>query len=563
MGKGVVKLLALLLMTVISASGQMKEDKSLFTIFLSDDTSSLFFCRKGGEICRTLSGPVVMSDSSLMFFSINGYVLYNQKGSIIDSLSVFDENKKLSEEDPRRMRFAYPVDRSTVLFYKETSDGERPVEIFQKKLFKKRMKPIKEDQYEKHRMISKAQLFNLAHNTITDEMASKAYLQPQLVGFSSFDSGDRWWSIDKFFSFSSSVIYERDGICVSFFPGIKASGESEKEIRRQMVDALSTFERNGRKYYVGIYATMGTSKESYDQTIFICDEPGNILHTDKILKQTNIDAVLGEDVEEKMLYTVKQTAKHVFQPSVDDNGSVYYGIMDYEGEKIDVHKITYSYYSAVPSEPDLAHLLDIEKDISYEPIVVPCNPQQQGGKTIPDIMLTNEKGKRIKATAKEITRDEYIARISRQIYRDVEKKLSRSRLPVPESVHAIMGSLSKKSTSGCPYAVSLSGPKGMLRTFDYSSDEEVMCARVIRATESGEVLIRVDLGDYAEILVFTKEGDFVNRFVFNRQNYKDRRDVVAASADGKIIELDFETDKKKEIFFRWARDSERAGTGGI
>jgi hypothetical protein len=541
----------ILTLWAVCALAQLHHDSTLFVIPLNEDSTSLYYLQSGGEIRRTLSGPIVMAEESLLLYSCFGYVLYNQAGAILDSHTVRSEPVRPRDGKLGPLSLACPIDPQTLLYYRETPGAGRALEILQKPLYKKRMRPLKDEQAGLLKGIAGSRLLNLLHNTITDEMAAKTCLQPQLVGFSALAAGERWWSADRFFGFSSPVLGEENSLYRGLFPGIRETESSPPEVRRQMVEPIGTFVRDGRRLWVGAYAVMGTSEERYNQTLYFCDMAGNILFTDTLLKQTNIDAVLGEDEAEKMLYTVKQTARLVFQPSLGPQGTVYYGVIDYENIRIEVHRISYALYVASPAEPDLAHLLDIERDIAYEPLGLACSPLVQGGKTIPKVTLSDAKSVRRKATAGDLTRDGYIVRVCRTNYRDLQAKLAHLRSPLPPAVRAMGDSLLKASAAGCPYTIALSGPGGMLRSLDYAPGETVLCSRVISGRKSGEVLVRVDLEEYAEIVVFKADGSFSNRFVFNRQNFRVRRDLIAASVTSDIIELDYEASAKKPRYLRW------------
>ncbi|MBD3391476.1 MAG: hypothetical protein GF410_05585, partial [Chitinivibrionales bacterium] len=343
-----------------TAAAQLATDTMLFEIKLNDDSASLLCCKWGGGIRRTLSGPVVMEDEQLLFYSENGYILYDQHGAVVDSHSVFDENRKLAPDDPSRLRLAQPIDNTTLAYFRKSGDEkERPVTIYLKRISRRRLKPLKDEEYDNLGKIGEAQVFNIAHNSITDEMRARAYLEPQLVGYAIEKQAGRWWTLDRFYSFSSPLIHEDEGSYQSFFPGMKSSMDASREVKREMVEPLATFVRDGRRHYVGIYASLGTSKDQYFQHLYVCDAAGNILYTDTLLKQANTDVVLGEDVQEKMYYTAKQTARYVFQPAVSSDGTVYYGTIDYEAKNIEVRKRTFLVYRNRPAGPDLAHLIDL------------------------------------------------------------------------------------------------------------------------------------------------------------------------------------------------------------
>lgn len=536
--------------STLSLHAQRAFDTLLFRIPLIDDTScqSLFSCHEAGQIRKTLSGPVIMKNNSLLFYSENGYILYNQKGTVIDSHSVYQKNRDLPKEDPKRVRLAFPADKSTILYYQKVKKGDYPVAIYEKRLFKNRLKPLKEKQYKYYLKLEKEHLFNLAHNSVTDDMAFTYFALPHLIGFTSVATGSKWWSIDRFYSFTSPLIIEKNGKFRSLFPGIRAGDVKRNQ---QLVNPVQVFKRDKNWYYTGVHSIVGTAEEQYLQTFYVCDLAGNILYSDNFLKQTNRDAIIGED--EDTYYTVKKVEKYVFQPAVDKRGNMYYGIIDYVKKYIKVRKRSYYGFKAFSTEPDLAHLIDVERSIEYKPVSIPCNRKLPGGKTIPNVTVLTERGKRIIAKARHLTKDGYIVRISRSAYRDIDKKLVRSRASLPEEVKAIKDSLSDVSTMSCPYTISLSGPKGMIRTFNYPPGTDVLCARVLVLRKSGEVVIRVDCKRFAEILIFKTDGSFVNRFVFNRHHYKKRKDIVAATNRSPIIELDYEADRRKEKFQKWEK----------
>lgn len=540
----------LLLCCCMSLRAQRAFDTLLFKIPLVSDTASpsLFSCPENCQIRKTLAGPVVMQDNHLLFYSENGYLLYDQRGAVIDSHSVFDKNRGLPHESHKRIILAFPVDNTTILYYQKMKSKEYPLTIFEKKIFKNRLKPVKEKEYPYYLGIENGQIFNLAHNSITDDMANTFFVLPQLIGFTSVTGGNRWWSVDKFYTFSSPVINESEGKCKSFFPGIR---DVEANNRLQLINPIQVFLRDNNWYIAGIYATAGAAEDRYNQTFYVFDPAGNILYADPLLKLANKDVIIGEDAE--TYYTVKKVESFVFQPGIDIRGNLYYGVINYIKKDISVHKRGYYGYRPSPSEPNLAHLIDIEKQVIYAPLSLPCNMRQPVGKTIPDISMLDERGSRIKAAARHLSKGEYLVRISRSVYRDLDKKLSKGRSDLPEAIRSIQDSLYNVATISCPYAISLSGPKGMIRSFNYPADAVVHCARILALRDSGEVLVRVDCEQFAEILMFSAGGAFTNRFIFNRQNYKERKDIVVAADKSPVVELDYESDPKKGKFFQWDR----------
>jgi hypothetical protein len=65
------------------------------------------------------------------------------------------------------------------------------------------------------------------------------------------------------------------------------------------------------------------------------------------------------------------------------------------------------------------------------------------------------------------------------------------------------------------------------------------------------VFVRVDLLDYAEIVVFSIDGSFLNRFTFNRKPFLDRRDIIAVSNDRRVIEEDYERIAEDYTYYSW------------
>jgi hypothetical protein len=545
-----IKLSICLLLMSAGIFAQTACDTTLFRIRMSSDSSSLFYCVHGAGIRRTIAGPVLMDGERLLFYSINGFVLYEQNGTIADSMSVFSKNGGASPGPAGRLELVQPVDPVSILFCKRGAGG-KPEELYLRRMLKPKMKLIKDEEYVKYSGMADAQIVNIAHNGITDEMAARTFAAPNLVGFESGRKAQQWWTLDRLFSFSSPVIQDAGGEYGSFFSGIKTGSDAQAESKRSMIDPVATFVRYERQCYAGVYAAMGTKDDRYNQILFMCDDAGNILHADTILKQSNTDVVLGESVEEKLYYTVRQTRQFVFQPAFSETGDIYYGILDYEKAEIEVRKRTYIVYKPKPSPPDMAHLFDVERSVTYEPVSVSCQNAAQTGRTIPKVKIADEKGITRSASAADLSKQGFTVRIFRQEYRDVGRKLASRRQNLPSGADAIRDTLSRYETSGCPYAISLSGPGALLKSFDYGPMDKVLCARVIAVTSGKKVFIRVDLETYAEILMFSLSGRFVNRFIFNRSDWQRRSDLVAVSNDGRIMEIDYESGGNKGTYFSW------------
>jgi len=53
---------------------------------------------EGDDLRQILSGPVIMEGKALLFYSENGYALYSQTGTLLDSASLFKDNRRLSAD---------------------------------------------------------------------------------------------------------------------------------------------------------------------------------------------------------------------------------------------------------------------------------------------------------------------------------------------------------------------------------------------------------------------------------------------------------------------------------
>ncbi len=286
------------------ALAQHANDTLCFTIYLTPGQNSLLGCFSSDNLRQVLSGPVIMDGKSLLFYSENGYALYSQTGVLLDSASVFKENKHLSKDDPRRLRLAYPLDQTTLLYFRKLQDGS--LEILQKKLFKKFMGKLDPSQTATFKDIENAQLFNITSNCITDDMATKLFLQPNLVGYTSLTGGERWWSLDRFYSFTSPLVVEKNGIFESFFTGLLH--DAKIDVQKHLINPLGTFTMDGKWYYYGVHTTLGSQDPESYQKLYLCDAAGNLLYSNELLKQVIVDDVLEYDKKSNTNYTVKRRA---------------------------------------------------------------------------------------------------------------------------------------------------------------------------------------------------------------------------------------------------------------
>lgn len=538
-----------LVVFTVPVYAQLALDTLLFTIPLTNNTlqKTLFINRQVDTHRKALTGPVVMEDDNLLFYSENGYVLYDQGGSIVDSYSVFKRNRHMAKNSPELIRCAYPITPNTLLFYTNAPHEKYQLTIFKKKLFRGTIKPLPLNSYEYYKDIGNRYYYNLVFNPVTDDMLERYCIIPRLVGFTSLNAGEKWWSVDKFYSFSSPVIHEEEEELRFLFPGIQL-----RDDKMYTVDPLQMFSRDSQCFYAGIYSHVGTKAERYYQTYFVCDQAGNVLYTDTLLKRDNMDAIIGED--EETYYTMKKVKRHVFIPTITQSGDVFYGIMDYTENRIEVRKRQYYMYKAFPTEPKQNDLIENEKCVEFVALTLGCKRKSKDNLTLPKITVFDAKKKKfVRADKSHLTKQGYICYITRSQNRDLKKKLTRSRGGVPRKVRKMIDSLSRVSTVTCPYSLELQGAKGTLRSFMYPPGDEIVCARVMAKCNRNELLVRVDCRTYAEALIFRTDGTFLNRFIFNRQNYENRLDMLVVSNNGSIVEVDYEADSENFTYLEWRR----------
>ncbi len=542
--------LHLLVVCLLSTYAQIASDKLLFSFPLINDPAkkSIFNIDKAERIRDALSGPIVMKKDHLLFYSRDGYVLFDQRGTVVDSFSIFKGNQDLKKGSPEELHLAFPVDPKTILFYKKKSSNGSAITIFEKNLHKRTVRPSTESFYDYYNYIYKKQVYNLAFNTLTDDMIESYMAKNRLVGYSGLPEGQKWWSVDKFYLHSSPLVFEEQGQCKSIFPGMIHKQNNDK---LQTIEPLQIFSRYDRLFYTGISTRIGNKDEVYTQSYYVFDQAGNILYQDTLFKLDNMNVIIGED--ETTYYTVKKIKRNVFKPAVSNSGDLYYGIIDYENKKIDVRKRAYTMFLPSPSKAKLEELINDEKCVEYVPLRLACNGKAASKKVLPKITLLDKKSnKYVRAQAEHLSHQGFVCYIQRTPDRAIQKKLDRSGGGIPRRIRSIIDSLSKTSTVKNPYSLEIQGPKREI-SFKYPPGEDIICARVIAVTNAKEVILRVDCAKYAEVLLFSTGGEYVNRFVFNKQDYEERQDIVVASASGTIIELDYESDPEMYKYFSWKR----------
>lgn len=546
--KSLLVLCCLLLLAGLSWAALPVSDTLLFSVALNDDTTSIYGCQWNDQVRSTLAGPVIMAGKHLLLYSQNGYVLYNQAGKLLDSHSLIRLNSQSARKGETPLRLAYPLDSVTLLYFRESTDRSEPVEIFTKNILKKGMKKLTSTASESYQKIVNSQLFNLAANSITDEMNRRDFLMPFLVGYTALEGGIRWWSIDPLYSFTSPLIVEDHGVCTSFFPGLKS--DQKCEVQLHQIEPLGVYQILGRWFYFGIASSKGNTADQYYQMLVLCDQAGNILYSHKLIKQEIGDALLQHVKSSNTNFTVRRAVRHVFVPAIDHNGDVLYGMIDYERKKIDVYKRLFLHYVPKQYNSLKAAIFEAESEIAYSPLLLDCTQESQGG-VYPEITRLTENGITT-MSAEQAVQKEYFITVHRLEDKELKKKLSRIQHGLPESIQSAQDSISRLISAWCPYAVALNHTKkGRLNYLHYGFTDEVISARILSVTTASEVFVRVDCERWAEVVVFSADGAFVNRFVFNQQLYQNRKDVLAVSKDGAVAEEDYESRNGNKKYLIW------------
>ncbi|HEX7510603.1 MAG TPA: hypothetical protein VF335_04840 [Chitinivibrionales bacterium] len=533
----------------VPLSGQTPLDSLYFSFPMRKEPQCLLSSNKAEDMRNILAGPVLMDGPSLMFYSRSGYVLFSMTGAVLDSHSVFKDNKKLSPDNPGRLMLAYPVDSKTLLYCRREGDS---LFVYEKKIYRKGLFRVIGPPYSNLLDIEVTRLFNVANNTVIDETASKSFLLPNLVGFTSLAKGKKWWTLDKFYSFMSPVICMDDQAFNSFYPGLLS--DQKTDVQKSIINPLGTFCSDGRWSYFGVHSSTCSTEPESHQVLYLCDQAGNLLFTTQLLKQVVTDDVLDYDKKRNTNYTVKRPAQFVCQPANDENGNLFYGTIDFDVRTIEVRKRVFFHYSPrlIEQSPDDEDRVGLQRRFTYKPVSVACKEPDKTPSLETGFTMRDEQGKRRKATMKDVSCKRFCVMVRREPIADMKKRFSQMSVVLPPYVKHVRDSLAKVATASCPYNVTLYyDEREKIRSFYYGVGDEVLSARVLAVTAKTEIFVRVDLKDRAEILVFLQDGAFLNRFTFNRQDFKKRKDIIAVSDDQTIVEEDYERIKEDYSYFKW------------
>ncbi|MFP4163501.1 MAG: hypothetical protein ACLFQB_06065 [Chitinispirillaceae bacterium] len=551
-----MKKVLLLITALVSATlgFQDSKDSLLFKIDLNNDSNSLYNCVWDDHLRSSLAGPVLMAENTLLFYSKHGYVLYNTKGKFLEKHSLIKDNRKAAQKGEPLTILAYPFDSTSVIYYRDSEKKGEPPLIFRKKLFKRKLRKLKGDERKLFKEIKKFRPLNISRNSISEDVGRTEYLKPHLAGFTSLDDDSRnWWTTDMFYSFTSPLIVEEDGEFVSFFPGLKSGGHCDVPLK--LIEPMGVFSREGRWYYLGIYNVMGNKKDEYHQTVILCDQAGNVLYCNELLKQEITDAVLQEVRKIETVFTVRKAGTHVFVPSVDPYGDMYYGAINWEWKEINVYKRSFIRFLPVACASVFGNQFAEEGRVSFIPVKVDCSNASRKG-IIPEVVYKDKEDGMLLLDKKDLARDSLYVKVHRLPDNKLKKKLSRVPQTMPPEIGAMQESIAKLPTTWCPYGISLNHiEKGTLSNLDYGFGDVVVCARVLGKSKSGNVFIRVDLENWAEVVVLSSDGQFRERFTFNNLHHEERKDITILSPKGVVYEKDYEAGKNKaHRFLKWDRD---------
>lgn len=538
-GKSMSVLTFVLLLAAASVHAVLVDKTTLFSVELtSGDTLSARSCNRSEDILGAPDGPVPIGDSRLLLFSFRGYYLYDTTGAVVDWHQITAENFD------NGYRVAYPIDDSTMLYYRPDTLAYPPVRILLKSFHRGDLREIAPDEYTQLSAVYLGRFMNIVRNTVFDEQTAKLYLEPHVVGYAELEGGARWWTLDDKPALNAPVLCRREDGRVELFPGAFPCEGVQLPQDDTMV-LRSVYEYEGRFRYLGTaLPSDADDQQRSTQQLMVCDNAGNVLYTEAILYREYAGRGRGG----------RNPVRLGLLPVFGADGAVLYGTVDQETCRFSVNRIRFPRYSArsvtAPPEKAFAH----ELDVSFEPKPITCTQAQNSSPEIPHVTFTGTDGSRRVARPKDLERNGFIVRIARMNRRDVLAKMTRPPAELPDEPKAMCDSIAALGVSGCPYVLSLSGPDGYLRTFAYPSGQAALCARVIGVAPDRTVGVRVDLIDYAEVLLFDEYGAFVNRFVFNTQSFDERRDLIAMRSDGALFERDFELNPQIPDHYIWLPD---------
>jgi hypothetical protein len=544
--------LVLMALAVCTVLAQHAPDSLLFTISLNADSQSLFYCGRPEDMSRSLAGPVFMARHALLFYSNVGYALYDVNGKLLETHDVIAKNRSRRRVSPPKYVLAYPVDTNTVVYYRDLSTKDSlGFEMYEKHLKGRNWSKIEGPLYQRLRPVVTSRLYNCAHPTITGELDRVVFLTPQLAGFTDMAEASRhWWSLEKFYTFTSPLVAVEKGGLAAFFPGLDY--QYVPAVKKSLIEPVGACRVGDQWIYYGVSSAEVADREKSTQRLYICDYAGNLIYTYDLLKRTMVDAVLGENKAEKMVYTVRKTGKHASVPTIDCNGDIYYSVTDFDAGRIEVKRRRNRIYVPAASGPFLEQELQRESAIALGVDSLDCTESRQVRLSLPRLRFTDYQDSTREMTEEQLTVEGFCARIARTDEPELRTILRRSQAALPPAVQRLQDSLATVAAIGCPYRLFLHKKiKGVVASLRYGLGDSLLAARVIGVAKPGDVFVRVDLADRAEVVVFSSQGMYLNRFIFNRQRFSVRKDVITVSPHRLIMEKDFEVSNGGYRYCTW------------
>jgi len=542
--------LLLLLTMAISASAQDTHDSVLFTAPLPKPLlQPSGTCESSDMLYEKVLGPVVMSGPSLLICSPSGYALYDTMGAILDSHTV-----ATADSSRPALRLAFPLDSTTLLYTRSGFTSGRSARIYRKQLHEPHLNEIAAKEYRVLGCVVAGVSVNIACNASSPSAPARLNLRPFLIGFRQIDTGARWWSLNGRPHLGAPVLFQDKDKRGILFRGAFAAQDTGLPPPRT-VELRGSFELEGRRAYMGLDHPGQSDAPTGSQTVYLCDHAGNVLYTDTIFAYGTVERMvrLFSHEGKNIMGYVRDIGIFGSAPVVDAVGRIYYGIVDQKACSLSVHRLEHPRYHRRAAPKQKKTIFATERSISFATMDMPCSSPESTSTAVPNVFITGPDDKPMPAEARDLTRSGFVVRVGRKPLPDRRAKLARVPPALPASVKHLFDSVAALSTASCPWILSLAGPTGTVRTFAYGPGERVACARVLGVLpRSKNVALRVDLLDYAEILLFTRGGAFANRFIFNRQPAAERRDLLTVRKDGTLIERDYENDKKNATHYVWA-----------
>ena len=312
-------LLILLLLLCAATPAQLVRDTALFTLSLtSGQAGAIRSCDRSDTPGEVLAGPVVMAGRSLLLFSSHGYLLVDSTGAVLDS-------HRVSSAQSQGLKLAYPVDSVTLVYSQQgQSPGGRAVTILRKRLFDRDPTPIASNEYRWLGAAHAGVYQNIICNPLMHERSVRLNLEPRLIGFTALREGPRWWCIDRNVDLRAPVVLRTADGSGELFPGV-FEGEGTKLPAGRAVEPRGTFTGDRGRVYLGVIAQTSTDPPQCMQEIYLCDHAGNVLHADRVLKQTNADIPLSLNSRdgENIMAFVRDATQLAYPPVADGQGRVY------------------------------------------------------------------------------------------------------------------------------------------------------------------------------------------------------------------------------------------------